>query len=228
MRFVRILLSLLALILTLGSASAAPPTDCVRKFVGAWIVTVNATGQTYPSTIRADGTLSSVCPQCVPVQTWTCSGDTFILTGPGSAVHTLSPDGRRMTGSCCTVVRVGPSPVRVNAPATRTPSVRTETPNIPPPPPPTVRIEEPYIAPPPPPSVRTQEPRVAPRPKPAPPNVRVQEPRVAPRPKPAPPNVTVQEPRVAPPTPPTVRTVTPKTKTPTVNKPEPTSGNSNN
>jgi hypothetical protein len=158
-------------------ALAAPPADCVTKFVGGWIVTVNATGQTYPSTIRPDGTLSSVCPLCAPVQTWTCQGNTFILTGPGSATQTLSADGKMMTGSCCTAARVGPPTVRVNAPTTNTPTVRAPAPNIPPPPPPKVRTEEPYIVPPTKPTVRAPEPRTAPRPKPT---VKVQEPQVAP------------------------------------------------
>jgi hypothetical protein len=152
----------LAIICASLPALAAPPADCVSKFVGAWIVTVNVTGQTYPSTIRPDGTLSSACPLCAPVQTWTCQGNTFILTGPGSATHTLSADGKMMTGSCCTVVRVGPPTVRVNTPAARTPTVRAPTPNIPPPAPPTVRSEEPRTAPRPKPTVKVQEPQVTP------------------------------------------------------------------
>ena len=93
-----------------GTAQAAPPSSCVSKFVGAWSVRVDATGQTYTSQIRADGTLSSACFMCAPVQSWTCNGNTFVLLGPGSATHTLSADGRHMSGSCCTLTRLGAPP----------------------------------------------------------------------------------------------------------------------
>jgi hypothetical protein len=88
-------------------ASAAPPASCAKKFVGTWSITVLATGQTYTSRIRADGTLSSACPLCPASQTWTCNGNTFILTSPVTHTHTISADGRRMTGGCCTARRIG-------------------------------------------------------------------------------------------------------------------------
>ena len=107
----------LALLLGLTSlAAAAPPANCVNKFVGTWSVTVNATGQTYRSQIRANGTLTSACPGCPPVQTWTCSGNTFILTSPVSVTHTISSDGRRMAGGCCSLVRIGGAPVAAKGP----------------------------------------------------------------------------------------------------------------
>lgn len=100
-----------SLAVPLSPASAAPPASCAGKFVGTWSVTVLATGQTYRSQIRADGTLSSACPLCPAVQTWTCSGNTFILTSPVHHTHTISPDGRRMAGGCCSSVRIGGAPV---------------------------------------------------------------------------------------------------------------------
>ncbi len=91
-------------------ALAAPPANCVGKFVGTWTVTILATGQTYRSQIRADGTLTSFCPLCPPAQNWTCNGNTFILTSPVSLTQTLSADGRRMGGGCCAAVRIGGGP----------------------------------------------------------------------------------------------------------------------
>ena len=91
-------------------ALAAPPPSCVGKFVGTWTVTILATGQTYRSQIRADGTLTSFCPLCPPGQNWTCNGNTFILTSPVSLTQTLSADGRRMGGGCCSATRIGGAP----------------------------------------------------------------------------------------------------------------------
>jgi hypothetical protein len=114
----------------LHPARAAPPASCVSKFVGSWTVTVVATGQTYNSQIRADGTLSSACFMCAPVQNWTCNGNTFILLGPGSATHTLSADGRSMAGGCCRLARLGPPPAPPNVAAAKpAPTVPTASPN---------------------------------------------------------------------------------------------------
>jgi tetratricopeptide (TPR) repeat protein len=121
---IRLLVFAALLVGPLSLASAAPPASCASKFVGAWTVTVTATGQTYRSQIRADGTLTSACPLCPPVQTWTCSGNTFILTSPVTVTSTLSGDGRRMAGSCCSSVRIGGAPVAAAAKAPAAPKQR--------------------------------------------------------------------------------------------------------
>ena len=66
-----------------------------------------STGQRYTSQIFPGGTLSSACPLCVPVQHWTCNGDTFTLLDPVVVTATLSPDGRRLTAGCCVSTRIG-------------------------------------------------------------------------------------------------------------------------
>lgn len=89
---------------------AAPPSSCAGKFVGTW---------SYPggtTRVNADGTAHPKCPMCVGVQTWTCSGNTYIITSPTSYSATLSPDGRRLVGGSITAVRVGGTP-KVAAPA---------------------------------------------------------------------------------------------------------------
>jgi hypothetical protein len=84
--------------------SEGPPSSCVRLFTGRWTSTVHATGETFPTVVRPDGTLTSDCPACVGQQTWTCSGRTFnLLTPPVTA--SLSDDGRTLSSSCCTMSR---------------------------------------------------------------------------------------------------------------------------
>lgn len=123
------------LVASAGGVSAAPPSSCVNKFVGTWTVTILATGQTYRSQIRADGTLTSFCPLCPPSQSWTCNGNTFILTSPVSLSQMLSADGRRMGGGCCSATRVGGAPaVAKQAPAKKEVAVakQPEAPPLPP------------------------------------------------------------------------------------------------
>ena len=72
--FLGLLASAALLLTSVVESAAAPPANCVGKFVGTWSVTVLATGQNYRSQIRADGTLTSFCPLCPPGQLWTCNG----------------------------------------------------------------------------------------------------------------------------------------------------------
>jgi outer membrane protein OmpA-like peptidoglycan-associated protein len=130
------------LVASASGANAAPPSSCVNKFVGTWTVTVLATGQTYRSQIRADGTLTSFCPLCPPSQSWTCNGNTFILTSPVSLTQTLSADGRRMGGGCCSATRVGGAPAvakqappKKEAPAEKKDVAAAKQPEAPPQPP---------------------------------------------------------------------------------------------
>lgn len=95
----------------LNSASAAPPASCASKFVGDW---------SYPggtTRVNPDGTANPVCAFCVTVQTWTCSGDTYIITAPSSYTSKLSADGRYLVGDVITAVRVGGASVTSKAPA---------------------------------------------------------------------------------------------------------------
>lgn len=100
-----------------GVASAAPPASCVNKFVGTWSVTVLATGQTYPAVISPNGTTHVTCPMCNPAGTWTCNGNTIMINAPAPVSHTLSADGRTMSGGCCTLTRMGSAPVAANVPS---------------------------------------------------------------------------------------------------------------
>jgi hypothetical protein len=80
---------------------AAPPASCVNKFVGVWSYAGGTTR------VNADGTANPTCVMCVAVQTWTCSGNTYTITGPTSYTATLTPDGRQMVGSAGIAVRSG-------------------------------------------------------------------------------------------------------------------------
>ena len=99
-------------------ANAAPPASCASKFVGSWMVRVNATGQTYPAQIFANGRSQVTCPMCTPGGSWTCSGNTLFFTVDNGATGqaTLSEDGRTTSGACCTSTRLG-APPRVAAAA---------------------------------------------------------------------------------------------------------------
>ncbi len=95
-----------------GAGRAAPPASCAGRFVGTW---------TYPggtARVNRDGTANPKCPMCVAVQTWSCSGNTYIITGPTPYTATLSPDGRRLVGSTGIVAtRVGGGPAAARPPA---------------------------------------------------------------------------------------------------------------
>lgn len=92
---------LVALTNMLTSASAAPPASCAHKFVGVWSYAGGTTR------VNANGTANPTCPMCVAVQTWTCSGNTYIITGPTSYTATLTPDGRQVVGSAGIATRIG-------------------------------------------------------------------------------------------------------------------------
>src|SRR5262249_746817 len=92
---------------TASAQSSPPPASCVKRFVGTWIVTVKATGQTYPATVLANGTGHATCPACMPMQHWTCSGNTFILLDPRTEEAPLSADGTGTESACCVSVRAG-------------------------------------------------------------------------------------------------------------------------
>ena len=97
----RVVLPAVLLTIPLYSASAAPPGSCASKFVGVWTYAGGTTR------VNADGTANPTCLLCVAVQTWTCNGDTYIITGPTSYSATLTPDGRQMVGSAGIATRVG-------------------------------------------------------------------------------------------------------------------------
>jgi hypothetical protein len=99
---------------------AAPSPSCAAKFVGSWQVTVLATGQTYPAVISPNGTTHVTCPLCNPTGTWTCNGNTITILAPTPTSHTISADGRTMSGGCCTAVRIGGAPAAAK-PAQETP-----------------------------------------------------------------------------------------------------------
>jgi hypothetical protein len=103
---------LVPLWLMVAPASAAPATSCASKFVGSWMVRVDATGQTYPSQILPNGRTHVTCPLCTPGGSWTCSGNTITVNVDNGVTtqHTLHADGRTMSGGCCTITRLGAAP----------------------------------------------------------------------------------------------------------------------
>jgi hypothetical protein len=92
------------LVLTMPAA-AAPPKSCAYKFVGTWAYPGGTT------VVLANGTALPKCAPCVPVQYWTCSGNTYTFSNPGGATWsaTLSADGRQLIGTV-TATRVGGAP----------------------------------------------------------------------------------------------------------------------
>lgn len=84
-------------------ASAAPPASCVGKFVGTW---------SYPggtTTVRSNGLAYPHCAMCVPVQTWTCQGNTyqFSNSGPPGQFSATLIDSNHMQGSGGVATRIG-------------------------------------------------------------------------------------------------------------------------
>jgi hypothetical protein len=102
--FCRVLLIAGLLVLPAGVASAAPPASCAHKFIGTWV---------YPggTTVVAPGGIAyPKCAMCVPTQTWTCQGSTYLFSNsgpPGEFSATLSADGRQLIGSGVVATRVG-------------------------------------------------------------------------------------------------------------------------
>jgi hypothetical protein len=79
----------------LDTASAGPPSSCASKFVGTWAFSGGTT------TVIPDGTAIPHCTMCVPVQTWTCQGNTYLFSNsgpPGQFSQTLI-DSDHMQGS---------------------------------------------------------------------------------------------------------------------------------
>ena len=101
----------IALAVLWAGSAAAQPSSCAARFIGSWMVTVTATGQTYPAVIAPGGTAQSMCPFCTSPGTWRCSGNQIFITVNGRTdSYTLSADNRTSSGACCTAVRTGPAP----------------------------------------------------------------------------------------------------------------------
>lgn len=98
--------------LTSVPAGAAQSASCASKFIGSWTVRVEATGQTYPAQILPNGRTQVSCPMCTPGGSWTCAGDTITVNvDNGVVTHSrLHPDGKTMSGGCCTLTRSGAAP----------------------------------------------------------------------------------------------------------------------
>ena len=107
-----------ALILVAGSAIAAPPSSCARKFVGTW---QHSTSNI--ATLTLDGrAICSGNPFCQQ-GTWTCNGNDLTYTNSsGTFVYTLQPSGVMTYGSIV-VTRIGGSgaPVASKPAATAAP-----------------------------------------------------------------------------------------------------------
>jgi hypothetical protein len=87
------------------AAAAAPPSSCVCKFVGEWVYPGGST------TVVASGVAYPHCTPCVKVQSWTCSGNTYLFSNagpPGQFTATLiAPDKMQYSGGVATRVRAG-------------------------------------------------------------------------------------------------------------------------
>jgi hypothetical protein len=111
------------LTLSVSPSFAAPPSNCAGKFIGTWV---------YPggTTVVAPGGIAyPKCPMCVPTQTWTCSGNTYLFSNsgsPGEFSATLSPDGQQLIGGGTVATRVGSS----RTPKTPTPTINTLEPGV--------------------------------------------------------------------------------------------------
>jgi hypothetical protein len=84
-----------------------PPASCRARHSGTWMITVRATGQSYPAVFMPNGVVNVTCPLCPPTSRWSCSGNTsFVATPSGTVISALSADGRSTSSDCCTAVRV--------------------------------------------------------------------------------------------------------------------------
>ncbi len=106
-----------------NSAFAAPPASCAHKFVGTWvypggITTVSANGQAYPK-----------CPMCVAVQSWTCSGNTYLFSnsGPPGQFSATLVGANTMQGSGVVATRVGGRAAAAKQPKSDTPNAAAPT-----------------------------------------------------------------------------------------------------
>lgn len=92
------------LTVSIGIASAAPPASCAYKFIGTWAYSGGTT------VIAPGGIAYPKCAMCVPTQTWTCQGNTYLFSNsgpPGQFSGTLSSDGRQLISGGIVATRVG-------------------------------------------------------------------------------------------------------------------------
>jgi hypothetical protein len=86
-------------------ALAAPPSSCACKFVGEWVYPGGST------TVFANGTAKPKCAFCVPMQSWTCNGNTYYFSNsgpPGQFTATLVGENRmQYSGGVATRVHAG-------------------------------------------------------------------------------------------------------------------------
>jgi hypothetical protein len=87
----------------LDSALAGPPSSCAGKFIGTWSYSGGTT------TVSANGLAYPHCAACVPVQTWTCQGNTYLFSnsGPPGQFSATLVDSTHMQGSGVIATRVG-------------------------------------------------------------------------------------------------------------------------
>lgn len=88
-----------------------PPAACANRYAGSWMVTY--AGQTYPVTVRANGTSTAHCPLCMPSQRWTCRGNVYFLIDPVVVTMTLAPNGRSWTSANGSGTRISPGRTQV-------------------------------------------------------------------------------------------------------------------
>jgi hypothetical protein len=91
-------------VLSASHVTAAPPSSCAQKFIGTWVYPGGTT------VVAPGGTAYPKCPMCVPTQSWTCQGNTYLFSNsgpPGQFSATLSADGRQLIGSGSVATRVG-------------------------------------------------------------------------------------------------------------------------
>lgn len=88
-----------------------PPASCANRYAGSWMVTY--AGQTYPVTVRQNGTSTAHCPLCMPSQRWTCRGNVYFLLDPVVITMTLAPNGRSWTSANGSGTRISPGQTQV-------------------------------------------------------------------------------------------------------------------
>lgn len=122
-RAVRLIGCMALLTASLQAASAAPPSSCASKFIGTWVYPGGTT------VVAPGGTAYPKCPMCVPTQSWTCQGNTYLFSNsgpPGQFSATLSADGRQLIGSGTVATRVGGARVAASPPPSKPEPARQE------------------------------------------------------------------------------------------------------
>lgn len=99
----RLLVAIASTAMPVGLAAAAPPSSCAHKFIGTWVYPGGVT------TVAANGMAYPKCPMCVPTQTWTCSGNTYLFSnsGPPGQFSATLVGPNTMQGSGVVATRVG-------------------------------------------------------------------------------------------------------------------------